>query len=115
MVVPSRFESLPDIVLEAVAGQSPLISTHVGGVPETVSRIIAIFIEHANNPPRSSLPRCRGMPLASRSRISGTKLRACPMPCRARFAIDLMVRAILSGYRVAAQESWRTLMFPFCG
>ncbi|HRK24478.1 MAG TPA: glycosyltransferase [Beijerinckiaceae bacterium] len=36
MVVPSRAESLPYIVLEAVGAQVPLITTNVGGIPEIV-------------------------------------------------------------------------------
>lgn len=34
MVVPSRFESLPYVILEAAAGGVPLIATKVGGIPE---------------------------------------------------------------------------------
>jgi glycosyltransferase involved in cell wall biosynthesis len=34
MVVPSRSESLPYVVLEAAAGGKPLITTRVGGIPE---------------------------------------------------------------------------------
>jgi glycosyltransferase involved in cell wall biosynthesis len=34
MVVPSRAESLPYVVLEAAAGAKPLITTSVGGIPE---------------------------------------------------------------------------------
>ena len=34
MVVPSRAESLPYVVLEAAAGAKPLITTTVGGIPE---------------------------------------------------------------------------------
>ncbi|HUH76872.1 MAG TPA: glycosyltransferase family 4 protein, partial [Devosia sp.] len=33
-IVPSLAESLPYIVLEAIAAQRPLIATHVGGIPE---------------------------------------------------------------------------------
>lgn len=36
MVAPSRFESLPYIVLESVAAQIPLITTDCGGIPEIV-------------------------------------------------------------------------------
>jgi glycosyltransferase involved in cell wall biosynthesis len=34
MVAPSRFESLPYVVLEAAAAGKPLITTQVGGIPE---------------------------------------------------------------------------------
>ena len=36
LVVPSRAESMPYIVLEAAAAQKPLIATRVGGIPEIV-------------------------------------------------------------------------------
>lgn len=36
MVLPSRFESLPYVILEAVAGHVPLISTNVGGIGEVL-------------------------------------------------------------------------------
>lgn len=34
MVAPSRAESMPYVVLESAAAQLPLITTHVGGIPE---------------------------------------------------------------------------------
>ena len=39
VVVPSRVESLPYIVLEAAAAQMPIIATDVGGIPEIVGDI----------------------------------------------------------------------------
>ncbi|MEM8743222.1 MAG: glycosyltransferase family 4 protein [Pseudomonadota bacterium] len=36
LVVPSRLESLPYVVLEAAAARMPIIATHVGGIPEIV-------------------------------------------------------------------------------
>ena len=39
IVVPSRAESFPYIVLEAAAAQMPLIATSVGGIPEIVSEV----------------------------------------------------------------------------
>ena len=37
LVVPSRAESMPYIVLEAAAAGMPLIATNVGGIPEIVN------------------------------------------------------------------------------
>ncbi|MEO0329059.1 MAG: glycosyltransferase [Pseudomonadota bacterium] len=41
VVVPSRAESLPYLVLEAIGGHMPVIATNVGGIPE-------IFLESSN-------------------------------------------------------------------
>jgi glycosyltransferase involved in cell wall biosynthesis len=38
VVIPSRAESMPYIVLEAVAAAVPLITTNVGGIPEIFGR-----------------------------------------------------------------------------
>ena len=37
LLVPSRQESLPYVVLEAAAARMPIIATHVGGIPEIVA------------------------------------------------------------------------------
>jgi glycosyltransferase involved in cell wall biosynthesis len=45
MVVPSRFESMPYVVLEAAGCGQPLISTKVGGIPEIFGPDSAALIE----------------------------------------------------------------------
>ena len=39
VVIPSRTESLPYILLEAAAAQMPIITTNVGGIPEMIDNI----------------------------------------------------------------------------
>jgi len=48
VVVPSRAESMPYIVLEAVAAGKPLISTRVGGIPEILGPDFAGFVPPAD-------------------------------------------------------------------
>ena len=50
MVVPSRAESFPYVVLEAAAAQMPLIATDVGGIPEIVGQVEMPLI-HAGDVP----------------------------------------------------------------
>lgn len=45
VVVPSRAEAMPYIVLEAVAAEKPLIATRVGGVPEIYGRFADRLVE----------------------------------------------------------------------
>lgn len=44
VVIPSRAESMPYIVLEAIAAGKPVISTHVGGIPEILGPGFAGFV-----------------------------------------------------------------------
>ena len=48
MVVPSRAESLPYIVLEALAAARPIIATKVGGIPEIYGEYSGILVEPDN-------------------------------------------------------------------
>ena len=48
VVVPSRAESMPYIVLEAIAAQKPIICTKVGGIPEIFEQEIEQLIEAGN-------------------------------------------------------------------
>ncbi len=48
VVVPSRAEAMPYIVLETVAASIPLIATRVGGIPEIFGRYADRLVEPAN-------------------------------------------------------------------
>ena len=48
MVVPSRAESMPYIVLESIAAGMPLIATRVGGIPEIVGSASRALVEPGN-------------------------------------------------------------------
>lgn len=101
MLVPSRFESLPYIVLEAVAGRLPLISTHVGGIPEIVSRDYRYLIEP--NKPKvlaDAMADVLARPFAEVQAEAG----ALSDELRSRFTVDHMVDTILNGYRLALTQ-----------
>lgn len=96
MVVPSRFESLPYIVLEAVAGQLPLITTDVGGIPEIVRRDYRYLIP-PNDPARlaAEMRDAMNRPFADLQREAA----ALSSEIRTRFTVPLMVETILGAYR----------------
>lgn len=101
MVVPSRFESLPYIVLEAVAGKLPLITTDVGGIPEIVSRDYRYLLP-PNDPVRlaAMMKEVVGRPFAD-LKADATVLSN---EIRTRFTVRVMVRTVLDGYRSALAE-----------
>lgn len=98
MIVPSRAESLPYIVLEAAAAQLPLIATRVGGVPE-------IFGPHSKRLIESDNPRalCAAMSrtLDEDPRDQAMKARALAEYVAGQFSLGKMVDDVLSTYRTA--------------
>ncbi|MGN6460603.1 MAG: glycosyltransferase family 4 protein [Pseudolabrys sp.] len=97
MVVPSRMESLPYVVLEAAAASKPLIATRVGGIGEILgpqanllipsddARALAAAIARIlDNPARAT----------EEARILNQRIAA-------QFSVDVMVDNILAGYRQA--------------
>lgn len=99
MVVPSRAESLPYVILEAAAAAQPLVSTNVGGIPEIYGpdhkqRLIA------PNSPRllkEALSAALSMPNAERS-AEAQDLAAF---VRQHFTLDQMIAGALDGYEAA--------------
>ncbi|WP_400767468.1 glycosyltransferase family 4 protein [Methylosinus sporium] len=102
LVVPSRAESLPYIVLEAIAARTPLIATNVGGIPE-------IFGEHANRLVESDDPAAlaRAMIAASGMNEEARRRAAGQLAERVaeNFSLTAMVEAVLRGYREALEAA----------
>lgn len=101
MVVPSRFESLPYIVLEAVAGRLPLITTDVGGIPEIVPRTHQYLIK-----PNDAGVLADAMRHAAGRSLDDLSAEAALLSdlLRERFTVDVMAETIIAGYRRALSE-----------
>lgn len=95
VVVSSRMESLPYIVLEAAAASMPLVATSVGGIPE-------IFGTQSNRlvPPgdADALAAAISRALADPA-WSATQAAALRERVRSRFSVEAMVDQVLSAYR----------------
>ena len=98
LVVPSRAESLPYIVLEAVAARVPLIASAVGGIPEIVGANASVLVPPDDVTALAATMRARvEMPP---QRLAEEAL-ALSRFVETRFAIDAMVDGVLAGYRDA--------------
>jgi glycosyltransferase involved in cell wall biosynthesis len=97
MVVPSRAESFPYIVLEAAAAGKPLIATRVGGIPEMFGPYAESLI-----PPddRDALERALSHAVNQPETITAS---ACLLRERVRttFSLDDMVERGIGAYRTA--------------
>lgn len=99
MVIPSRAESLPYVILEAAAAAQPLIATDVGGIKEIYGP------RHAGR----LIPPDDPMVLADTIRATLAKPAADRLAeaadlaqhVRARFRLDAMVDGVLDAYRTA--------------
>ncbi len=101
MVVPSRAESLPYVILEAAAAAEPLVSTGVGGIPE-------IFGPHADQLiPADDPEALAGAILAKLDECPqsrGAKAAALSDFVRGRFSLGQMVEGAVAGYRAARER-----------
>ncbi|WP_159586305.1 glycosyltransferase family 4 protein [Chelativorans xinjiangense] len=93
MVVPSRAEAMPYIVLEALAAGKPLIATAVGGIPEILGE----------GSPALCAPATAALAAKMTAVLADEAAYRCKMPSReelkARFGVDVMTGRIEAIYR----------------
>lgn len=99
MVVPSRAESLPYVILEAAAAAQPLVSTNVGGIPEIYGP------EHSHRliPPND--PSALQIAIRAALRKPDAERTAEAMNLadfvKQHFTLDQMISGAIAGYRAA--------------
>jgi glycosyltransferase involved in cell wall biosynthesis len=100
LVVPSRAESLPYVVLEAAAAGVPLIATNVGGIPEIFGPAASDLV-----PPGDATSLARAI---ANTLISDEASRTVALRLQARvregFSADAMTDAVLAAYRDVLQR-----------
>jgi glycosyltransferase involved in cell wall biosynthesis len=98
MVVPSRAESLPYVILEAAAAAQPLVSTDVGGIPEIFGPFGDQLIP-ANHV--RALADAMNKALSSSDEVLYERARELQEYVRTRFTLEHMVDGVLEGYAKA--------------
>ena len=95
VVIPSRAESMPYIVLEAIAAACPLICTNVGGIPEIYEEEEALLVEPGNAQALSAaMTGFLTNPAAAKSRAKSRQKRL-----KNRFSVEVMAKAVMDAYR----------------
>jgi glycosyltransferase involved in cell wall biosynthesis len=99
MVVPSRAESLPYVILEAAAAAQPLVSTDVGGIPEIYGPSHSSRLIKPNDPATLAEAIRNALGKSERERKQeATDLAAF---VREHFTLNQMVDGAIAGYRAA--------------
>jgi glycosyltransferase involved in cell wall biosynthesis len=94
MVVPSRAESLPYVVLEAAAAGKPLITTSVGGIPEIYGPLSDRLVPPEDSP---ALARAIAAALDDPAGIAETTRQLREQVANS-FTVAAMVDGVVAGY-----------------
>ena len=103
VVVPSRGESMPYIVLETIAAQIPIIATRVGGIPEIFGREKSALVEPGDE---DALAEAMMSHLDDQA-AAGEQARERARRIAGRFSVEHMASMIESAYR-SAERGRRT-------
>ena len=102
MVMPSRMESLPYVVLEAAAAGKPLVTTRVGGIPEIYGPLADALI-----PPDDVAALARAIAAALDGPAPDVTARLRDRAAKS-FTIDAMVDGVVSAYAAAINNLSKT-------
>lgn len=98
LVVPSRAESLPYVVLEAAGARIPIIATRVGGIPEIFGPYAGRLLAPDDVP---GLAARIAADLSLPDAELALAARRLAQSVEARFSLDGMVEAVVDAYRDA--------------
>jgi glycosyltransferase involved in cell wall biosynthesis len=96
LVVPSRADSLPDVVIEAGGAGIPMIASKVGGIPEIFGPDVELV--PPEDPPRLAKAIAAALDDPAGARAAAERLRR---RVRQSFSQDAMVEGVLAGYSAA--------------
>lgn len=98
MVVPSRFESMPYVVIEAAGAGIPLVSTNVGGIPEIFGAQQSRLIASDDVP---ALARAIEQIVMMPHDAKRTEAEALQRDIARRFSVEQMASTVLDAYHTA--------------
>jgi glycosyltransferase involved in cell wall biosynthesis len=99
MVIPSRAESLPYVILEAAAAAQPLVSTNVGGIPEIYGPRHTHRLIEAND--ATALAEAIARALVMPPEELTAEARDLAGHVHEHFQLEAMVDGVIAGYRDA--------------
>ena len=96
VVVPSRAESMPYIVLEAIAAQKPIIASRVGGIPEIFADEPELMVEPGD---------AKALETAMAGNLENSNLKilakARAKALKKQFGVEIMARDVEAAYHAS--------------
>lgn len=97
LVMPTRFDNLPNCIAEAMACGLPVISTRVGGVPEMVEHLTTGYLAE----PENALDFARGIALTSDAHLHPLLARVARQRAEELFGETSVTKQYMAAYTAA--------------